>query len=132
MPFRYKGQIQQHNDRSYKSLDNQVNEVIPNTSLIFPLSPCIVSENDTYIREWHVCRDQCNQGKPIIVYHMLSVPLTSSLSDYISGSFQAFCLFPVPVYPDPCTDREGWELHTCKKAYIWYKCVRGTPDTRFS
>ena len=46
-----------------------------------------------------MCSSQCNQGKPIRVYHMLSVPLTSSLSAYISGSFQAFCLFPFPV---PC------------------------------
>ena len=31
---------------------------------------------------------------------MLSIPLTSSLSDYISESSQSLRLFPVPVYPD--------------------------------
>ena len=29
---------------------------------------------------------------------MLSVPLTSSLSDYISSESQALSLFPVPVF----------------------------------
>ena len=58
---------------------------------------------------------------------MLSVPLTSSLSIYISGEPQALSLFPVPVYAEMV---EGSTLEACMKADICWRSVRGTPNTR--
>ena len=94
MPLYYKGKIQQHNDRSYKSLDN-CKWSDPNSTLIFPLSPCIILVIYTFAETNAIKLNQseCNT---------LSVPLTSSQSDYLSESSQSLSLFPVPVYPDPC------------------------------
>ena len=55
--------------------------MIPNNTVIFSLSPCIISEkseNDTYteLNTMEVIQSECN---------MLSVPLTSHPSVYISG-----------------------------------------------